>query len=76
MIFGIKNLSSKGYFFLCLSALRLLLRQSEYVRNYEQIIELGKNAKGSDEEGYRAEFIKLVKTTQMLDKTMVASNKD
>ncbi len=53
----------------------LLLRQSEFkgMANYEQIIELAKNAKGSDDEGYRAEFIKLVKTAKMLDKTVVAS---
>lgn len=56
----------------------LLLRQSEFkgMANYEQIIELAKNAKGSDDEGYRAEFIKLVKTAKLLDKTVVASNKD
>lgn len=56
----------------------LLLRLSEFkgMANYEQIIELAKNAKGSDDEGYRAEFIKLVKTAKMLDKTVVASNKD
>lgn len=56
----------------------LFLRQSEFkgMANYEQIIELAKNAKGSDEEGYRAEFIKLVKTAKLLDKTVVASNKD
>lgn len=56
----------------------LFLRQSEFkgMANYEQVINLAKNAKGSDEEGYRAEFIKLVKTAKMLDKTVVASNKD
>ncbi|GGD75185.1 VWA domain-containing protein [Emticicia aquatilis] len=56
----------------------LILRQSEFkgMANYEQVIDLAKNAKGADEEGYRAEFIKLVKTAKMLDKTVVASNKD
>lgn len=56
----------------------LILRQSEFkgMANYEQVIDLAKNAKGSDEEGYRAEFIKLIKTAKMLDKTVVASNKD
>ncbi len=56
----------------------LILRQSEFkgMANYEQVIDLAKNAKGSDDEGYRAEFIKLVKTAKMLDKTVVASNKD
>lgn len=56
----------------------LILRQSEFkgMANYEQVINLAKNAKGADEEGYRAEFLKLVKTAKMLDKTVVASNKD
>ncbi len=56
----------------------LILRQSEFkgMANYEQVIDLARNAKGSDEEGYRAEFVKLVKTAKMLDKTVVASNKD
>jgi Ca-activated chloride channel family protein len=56
----------------------LILRQSEFKgqANYNQVIELAKNAKGLDEEGYRAEFIKLVKTAKLLDKNDVVSNKD
>lgn len=56
----------------------LILRQSEFkgLAHYEQVIDLAKNAKGVDEEGYRAEFIKLVKTAKLLDKTDVAKNKD
>ncbi len=49
----------------------LLLRGSDFkgTANYEQVINLAKNAFGKDSEGYRAEFLKLVKTTKLLDKT-------
>ncbi len=48
----------------------LLIRDSNFrgTANYDHILELAKNAKGKDEEGYRAEFLKLVKTAKMLDK--------
>lgn len=46
----------------------LLVRQSNFKgnANYEHIIATAKSAKGNDEEGYRAEFIKLVKMAQLL----------
>lgn len=46
----------------------LLLRQSNFKgnANYEHIIATARSAKGSDEEGYRAEFLKLVKMAQLL----------
>ena len=49
----------------------LLLRGSDFkgLANYEQVIELSKNAIGKDSEGYRAEFLKLVKTAKLLEKT-------
>jgi Ca-activated chloride channel homolog len=49
----------------------LLLRGSDFKgsANYEQVINLAKNAFGKDSEGYRAEFLKLVKTTKLLDRT-------
>jgi len=44
----------------------MLLRNSEYKgqSSYQDILKLAKGAKGSDEEGYRAEFIKLVEISQ------------
>jgi Ca-activated chloride channel family protein len=50
----------------------LLLRQSGFKgkANFEHVIATAKSARVNDEEGYRAEFIKLVKTAQLL------SNKD
>lgn len=54
----------------------LLLRDSEYKgkANYDQVIHIAKEAKGKDEEGYRAEFIKLVKTAKLLVKSDLADN--
>lgn len=42
----------------------MLLRESEYVKNYryEDVIQLAQQARGSDKEGYRAEFIRLVQS--------------
>ncbi|KAA6431542.1 DUF3520 domain-containing protein [Dyadobacter flavalbus] len=47
----------------------LLLRNSEYkgYASYRTVIQNAKNALGKDEEGYRSEFIKLVKTAELLD---------
>jgi Ca-activated chloride channel family protein len=46
----------------------LILRNSEYRKDasLEQVISLASNARGEDEEGYRAEFIKLVKLADAL----------
>jgi Ca-activated chloride channel family protein len=47
----------------------LLLRQSEFAggASYEQVLSLADGAVGTDKEGYRQEFIGLVKSAQMLD---------
>ncbi|HLO52818.1 MAG TPA: von Willebrand factor type A domain-containing protein [Saprospiraceae bacterium] len=46
----------------------LLLRNSGSVqdKDYEDMIELADNARGKDKDGYRAEFIRLMKTTKAL----------
>ena len=46
----------------------LLLRDSEYrgEATYEQVLELAREARGSDMEGYRAEFVKLVRICKSL----------
>ncbi len=48
----------------------LLLRTSKFKgdANWDQVLERAKSAKGQDNEGYRAEFIKLVEIAQLLDK--------
>jgi Ca-activated chloride channel family protein len=46
----------------------MCLRNSEFKgdSSYENVLELASNAKGKDEEGYRGEFIRLVKTAKAL----------
>jgi Ca-activated chloride channel homolog len=50
--------------------LGLLLRKSDYKgkANYAHIIATAQAARGKDEEGHRAEFVKIVKTIQSMDK--------
>jgi len=45
------------------------LQQSEYLKdpNYTRVIDIAKNSKGCDNDGLRAEFIKLVETAELLD---------
>jgi Ca-activated chloride channel family protein len=46
----------------------MLLRESEYVSNfsYDQVVQLAEASKGEDKEGYRVEFINMVKSFGML----------
>ena len=46
----------------------MMLRDSEYKNDltFNAVISLAKEAKGQDEEGYRAEFIRLVEMTELL----------
>ncbi len=48
----------------------MLLRKSEFKGsvNYAEIIRMAKTARGKDENGYRAEFIRLVEQAEMLDR--------
>jgi Ca-activated chloride channel family protein len=52
------------------AAFGMLLRESEYVKNftYDQVIELARNSKGEDVEGYRTEFLGMVKSFAMVSK--------
>ncbi|WP_316822121.1 YfbK domain-containing protein [Pedobacter gandavensis] len=52
----------------------LLLRQSEFKQeaNFDQVINLAQAAQGKDTEGYRAEFLKLVKSTALLAKDLLS----
>jgi len=48
----------------------MILRDSEFksTASYNQVISLAKAAKGKDTEGYRAEFLKLVESCQLMSK--------
>jgi Ca-activated chloride channel family protein len=46
------------------AAFGMLLRESEYCKGftYEQVVQLASGSRGADEEGYRIEFINMVKS--------------
>jgi Ca-activated chloride channel family protein len=48
----------------------MLLGKSEHAEGvtWPQVLTLAKGAKGQDEDGYRAEFIRLVETAELLKK--------
>lgn len=68
--------SSENFrFAIAVAQFGMLLRHSEHsgVASYENTILLAKNARGKDEEGYRAEFIRLAEKAQLLAKAEPAS---
>jgi Ca-activated chloride channel homolog len=50
------------------AAFGMLLRESEYIKNYsyDQVVQMAQAAKGDDTEGYRIEFINMVKSFGLL----------
>ena len=64
------NTSNNFRFSAAVAEFGLLLRSSEYKQQstYKQVISLAKAAKGNDDNGYRAEFIKLVQAATSLAK--------
>jgi Ca-activated chloride channel family protein len=48
----------------------MLLRNSEFksAASYSSVLSLARKAKGTDEEGYRSEFIRLAESAQLLAK--------
>jgi Ca-activated chloride channel family protein len=46
------------------AAFGMLLRESEYIKNfsYDAVVQMAQNSKGDDKEGYRMEFINMVKS--------------
>ena len=66
----LKKTSDNFRFSAAVAAFGMLLRTSEFKGNsdFDMVLDLAKNAKGTDEEGYRAEFIRLVETAKLLKK--------
>lgn len=60
--------STEMRFALSVAMFGMKLRNSPFVKDvsYKQIIEMSKASKGIDDEGYRAEMIKLIETAQLL----------
>ncbi len=67
---GIARTSDNFRFAASVAEFGMMLRNSEFKSNasFINVLELAKNAKGNDEEGYRSEFIKLVQNAQSLFK--------
>jgi Ca-activated chloride channel family protein len=65
---SIENTSSEIQFAYAVALFGMKLRENKEVKNmkYKDILAIAKNNKGKDEDGYRAEFIQLVETAEML----------
>ncbi|MFN8291227.1 MAG: von Willebrand factor type A domain-containing protein [Chitinophagaceae bacterium] len=67
---GIAKTSDNFRFAASVAEFGMLLRNSEYMSasSFDNVLTLARRAKGTDEEGYRAEFIKMAENAQMLAK--------
>jgi Ca-activated chloride channel family protein len=75
---AISNASEDMRFAASVAGYGMLLRNSDFKQNanFDELIKLAKSAKGKDENGYRAEFIRLAESTGDMMKTMaVTANK-
>lgn len=68
---GFSDASANLRFASAVAGFGMLLRKSEFSGNinYSKVTEIAKNAKGNDEEGYRGEFVRLVKVAESLSQT-------
>lgn len=67
-ILELENLSDNFRFSAAVAGFGMLLRDSDYKGDLtvEEVLSLARSARGKDDEGYRAEFIKLVKTAESI----------
>jgi Ca-activated chloride channel family protein len=68
----VQKTSENFRFSASVAMLGMLLRQSEFAQNssFDEAIRLATDARGVDKEGYRAEYIKLAKSAQLLAKDL------
>ncbi len=68
---ALANTSDNFKFSAAVASFGMLLRQSKHSGNFNfsHVLALAKEAKGKDEDGYRAEFIRLVQTAQSIGLT-------
>lgn len=66
---SLEKTSENFRFAAAVAAYGMLLQKSQYVGeySYDKILQLAKEAKGKDREGYRAEFIKVLELSELLD---------
>jgi len=65
---ALDNTSNNFRWSAAVAAFGMLLRESDYVNqySYDEVVQLAKTARGDDEEGYRSEFIKMVKSMGLM----------
>ncbi|WP_316785778.1 vWA domain-containing protein [Pedobacter frigiditerrae] len=67
------SVSSNFNFSAAVAEFGMLLRQSDYKQqsNFEQVIQLAEGSLGKDKDGYRSEFLRLAKSTQLMAKDLL-----
>ncbi len=70
---ALDGMSNDIRFSIAVAQFGLQLRQSDSLEetSLNEIIQLAENAKGDDDEGYRSEFVRLVKSVQALNSNLV-----
>lgn len=70
-----KDVSGDFRFSAAVAAYGMLLRQSEFSQQstYDKVIEWARSGLGEDEEGYRNEFLQLVKSSKLLARETITS---
>ena len=69
-----QNSSDNFRFAAAVAGYGMLLRNSEFKQetNYRGVISWAENALGKDHEGYRSEFLKLVKASELMAKELLS----
>jgi Ca-activated chloride channel family protein len=67
----LSGLSDDFRFAAAVAGFAMLLKESEHLGNFswDGCLDLARGARGADEQGYRAEFIRLVEMGQLLKKS-------
>jgi len=68
------ELSSNFKFSAAVAEFGMLLRQSDYKQqsSFEQVVQLAESSLGKDKDGYRSEFLRLAKSTQLMAKDLLS----
>ncbi|WP_443937330.1 YfbK domain-containing protein [Pedobacter sp. MW01-1-1] len=75
--FSMNEMSDDFRFSASVAAFGMLLRDSKFKQNatFDQVIALAEKAKGTDREGYRSEFISLVKSAKLLANDLLSQKR-
>ena len=68
---NLSEMSEDFRFAAAVAGFGMLIRNSDYKNGltYDHLIDLAKHSLGQDPEGYRAEFLRMVKTCQVMQST-------